>query len=415
MDGMIAVRTRSRNGWFHLFLPTLRTAPPFWALNKFLCSPDLGCWTCRARKVKCDEIRPKCSNCISRNIHCDYAPRPKSQRRRRTLQPEVEITASSSNTPQTSPLPPPTPRESIASSAISPGSSRPTPRLPAGLEAEKWPIPLSRVDCQAIRHYVEVIVPRTVLKTPQFSTYTSLLLLCTKHPLLAHLVLAFSVQDLAGSDKELNIIAIDHYQEALAMFIIHLGSSEQHLWVTFPALFLFIIYEQQYGDDPRAVQRHLEGVRDIVASHGSLILPAATGSSTTVNVEGEEYPRQLLDRLTLWTIYHDASASTFGYGGSLITLLDVQYPGSIARLRDSSESLTEVLWRADYPAEEELWDRQILPLEYLSHQYLLLRHRLSTCDVTHESLTNESLIFIGRELKRLEKVLCTCPAVKDQS
>lgn len=34
-----------------------------------------GCWTCRTRKVKCDEGRPVCGQCTRLGHHCDYSPR----------------------------------------------------------------------------------------------------------------------------------------------------------------------------------------------------------------------------------------------------------------------------------------------------------------------------------------------------
>jgi hypothetical protein len=34
-----------------------------------------GCWTCRTRKVKCDEGRPVCGQCSRLGHHCDYSPR----------------------------------------------------------------------------------------------------------------------------------------------------------------------------------------------------------------------------------------------------------------------------------------------------------------------------------------------------
>ena len=34
-----------------------------------------GCWTCRLRKVKCDEGRPKCTPCTRLGHQCDYSPR----------------------------------------------------------------------------------------------------------------------------------------------------------------------------------------------------------------------------------------------------------------------------------------------------------------------------------------------------
>lgn len=35
-----------------------------------------GCWTCRLRKKKCDEVRPGCLRCASVNIGCHYGPKP---------------------------------------------------------------------------------------------------------------------------------------------------------------------------------------------------------------------------------------------------------------------------------------------------------------------------------------------------
>ncbi|CZR50832.1 uncharacterized protein PAC_00706 [Phialocephala subalpina] len=34
-----------------------------------------GCWTCRTRKVKCDEQRPACGQCVRLGHECDYNPR----------------------------------------------------------------------------------------------------------------------------------------------------------------------------------------------------------------------------------------------------------------------------------------------------------------------------------------------------
>ena len=30
-----------------------------------------GCWTCRARKVKCDEVRPCCRQCGQKGLECE--------------------------------------------------------------------------------------------------------------------------------------------------------------------------------------------------------------------------------------------------------------------------------------------------------------------------------------------------------
>ena len=282
--------------------------------------------------------------------------------------------------------------------------------LPHGLLVQDWPIPLTPTDCQGLRHYAEDFVPRMVLRTPRWSSYSFLLILCSKHALLAHLVLAVSVRDMAKiDDSELKVTAIEHYRKALAMFIDHLGSSEQHLWVTFPALWLFIHYEQHYGEDPRALQRHLEGVRDVIASHGPALFSSLNGGFIAKGWAEEERPRQVIDRLALWAIYHDASAATFGFGGSLIRLLNEQYPGSISQIRESSKTMIEAAWGEVYPAEEKLWDLQLVPLENLYHDCHLLRYELARSEGEDEDFNNEKLIEIGRELKRLEKVRSSTP------
>lgn len=35
-----------------------------------------GCWTCRLRKKKCDEVQPGCLRCASVNINCHYGSKP---------------------------------------------------------------------------------------------------------------------------------------------------------------------------------------------------------------------------------------------------------------------------------------------------------------------------------------------------
>jgi hypothetical protein len=207
-----------------------------------------------------------------------------------------------------------------------------------------------------------------------------------------------------NKDGELHIIAIEHYRTALAMFIDYLGSSERLLWLTFPALWLFIHYEQQYGDDPRALQRHLDGVRDVVASHGPALFSGSNGAFVSNNIAEEERRRQIVSRLALWVIYHDASAATFGFGGSLIRLLNEQYPESITQIRENSKRMIGAAWGEIYPAEEKLWDLQLSPLENLYHECHMLRYELSRVESENKEFNQEKLIEIGGELKRLERV-----------
>ncbi|XRM45013.1 transcription factor [Aspergillus tubingensis] len=38
----------------------------------------LGCKTCKRRRVKCDEIKPHCTNCLRHSIECDYSSQPQT-------------------------------------------------------------------------------------------------------------------------------------------------------------------------------------------------------------------------------------------------------------------------------------------------------------------------------------------------
>ncbi|KAF5655433.1 hypothetical protein FHETE_11187, partial [Fusarium heterosporum] len=51
----------------------------------------LSCSSCRQRKLKCDRDEP-CSNCVARNVSCQYAPWPRSRvaaQRRDSKQPDL--------------------------------------------------------------------------------------------------------------------------------------------------------------------------------------------------------------------------------------------------------------------------------------------------------------------------------------
>ncbi|KAJ5084565.1 hypothetical protein NUU61_009144, partial [Penicillium alfredii] len=49
-----------------------QTMPPRWNHRK----SSTGCTRCKARKVKCDEKRPRCSHCARHNVDCEYATLP---------------------------------------------------------------------------------------------------------------------------------------------------------------------------------------------------------------------------------------------------------------------------------------------------------------------------------------------------
>lgn len=51
------------------------SAPAVAPKNRLPPRSRTGCWTCRTRKVKCDEGRPICGQCSRLGHTCDYNPR----------------------------------------------------------------------------------------------------------------------------------------------------------------------------------------------------------------------------------------------------------------------------------------------------------------------------------------------------
>ncbi|KAL2817549.1 hypothetical protein BJX63DRAFT_101994 [Aspergillus granulosus] len=350
-----------------------------------------GCWTCRARKIKCDETKPQCAQCRPRNRDCQYGHRPRRTRRHGTT---------------ASPLPPPliAPADLRPSSATLPPATSTSTELPYGIQSMDWPLPLTEVDKQAIQHYVDDVVPRMVLKSPRWSTYSYVLFMCTQHPMLAHLLLAFSIRDMMeGRGGDTTTAALEHYQGALSLFIWHLRHPAVQSWVTFPALWLFILYEQTYGDDPRVLQAHLRGLHDMIRSDGSSILSLSVDTSRAEEPYSRyRVPREFLNRMALWTVHYDARASTFGLDGGIIDLLNERYPGSITAMCETSKDGLRVAWGPEYPAAEDLWDAQIDPLWSLDHRSVMLRFKLSRLEHAGEDVDPSAMRGLGYELKALE-------------
>ncbi|KAG2416372.1 hypothetical protein HFD88_007587 [Aspergillus terreus] len=68
-----------------------------------------GCLTCRARKVRCDEDKPVCANCIRLRLQCAYKNIIPGNVPRRSHPPRASSATTTSSTPSTTPSFPPDP------------------------------------------------------------------------------------------------------------------------------------------------------------------------------------------------------------------------------------------------------------------------------------------------------------------
>ncbi|KAH7369332.1 C6 zinc finger protein [Plectosphaerella cucumerina] len=108
-----------------------------------------GCRTCKARKIKCDEQKPSCANCIRYGVSCDII-------RDQALEPRPKHAPSVSASP---PPTPPTPGGSTTTSTTAPrhylhhDASSPASPIPAPAPAPA-PVPdLNRLDLELMHHW----------------------------------------------------------------------------------------------------------------------------------------------------------------------------------------------------------------------------------------------------------------------
>ncbi|KAJ5669057.1 hypothetical protein N7462_010127 [Penicillium macrosclerotiorum] len=211
---------------------------------------------------------------------------------------------------------------------------------------------------------------------------------------------------MAESQNENSVMfALEHYQLALELFIQHLATPAVESWIIFPSLWLFILYEQTYGDDPKILQAHLRGVRDVIATHGTKVLSWSIDERKISEQEsGENYiPSQMINKMAVWTIHYDAKASTFGLDGGIIDLLNQKFPGSMQRLCESSKHALKNAWGPAYPAFEEVWDMQVDDLWMLNHETTMLRFELSILERKRGKIVSSEKINFGKKLRIIEK------------
>ncbi|KII83614.1 hypothetical protein PLICRDRAFT_58318 [Plicaturopsis crispa FD-325 SS-3] len=47
---------------------------PIWDSQRVPRRTPMACQFCRARKMRCDGLRPSCGNCTRRTLACNYVP-----------------------------------------------------------------------------------------------------------------------------------------------------------------------------------------------------------------------------------------------------------------------------------------------------------------------------------------------------
>ncbi|KAJ6789422.1 hypothetical protein PWT90_10480 [Aphanocladium album] len=305
----------------------------------------LGCWTCRLKKVKCDEARPQCQRCCRLRRFCDYGSQIPF---RNCVVAAGRISSAAERTIQ---LPP------FASSACS--------------------ITLTASDHEAIRYFRTTFAQRHHTKHPDYSVYSIIFSIAQYDQLVMHSLLALACRDIEASRlhsatrAQHNWSHLSHYSSALKQLTNELERGDPshesfNFDVCFTALYIMMLYEQNFGDDQfLGLSHHLDGAAVLVHRWGSHIqrslnaLPATT--PLAVCRRGTQRGLSLYSaRILVWMSIADAAAATYGIGGTLNEALHqvvgTEESWGIERLHALSKPLFRVMWSKSYPQAELMDD-----------------------------------------------------------
>jgi hypothetical protein len=370
-----------------------------------------GCWTCRSPTVKkgCDRRRPVCGRCERLGLTCDYAPRPTLAERRkahRSISSAPSTLSSTSNVASPagsnaardaydSPsLPAEIPITAIATQSpvglspliqgvysTSPASSN---SIRTSTDTAPCSLNLSEEDHEAIRYFRTEFARLHHTKNPEYSLISLMFKIAQGEPMVMHMVVAIGHQEMDYRRHQRSASAQQasshHYGQALRLMaesIVPSSDATKDLDIILTALWLMLIYEQQFGDEQcRAYLSHLQGVASLLQSQSGELLqlpPLKLGAleKAYVPVRVDESRREskisiYSARVLIWIVLLDSAAATSGVGGhvneAILNMLLSNPTDSrmrskdpikaVGRLHHYSNSLYRLAWGDAYPQAE---------------------------------------------------------------
>lgn len=347
-----------------------------------------GCWTCRDPTVKkgCDQRRPVCGRCERLNVPCDYAPRPTLAERRKISRTTglVESPEGNAGSP-------------VVWNACSEVSNSPSvPEIASKGPSYDLPVELTIVatsgslvdlsveDCEAVHYFRTEFARLHHTKNPEYSLISLMFNIGQTEPMVMHMIVAVGHQEMdfrrPQSSTTAQHASSHHYGSALGLMadaVEPSNNSTKDLDTILTALWLMLVYEQQFGDEKcRAYLSHLQGVASLLQSQsGNLLqLPphklGAQGNSQVALRTNQSTQDSKISiyaaRVLIWIVLLDAAAATSGVGGdvneAILAMLlssptDSQLRSkdpikAVARLHHYSNSLYRLAWGDTYPQSE---------------------------------------------------------------
>ncbi|XWW94164.1 hypothetical protein V2A60_002106 [Cordyceps javanica] len=339
-----------------------------------------GCWTCRTKKVKCDETRPKCLRCIRLRLFCDYEPRDKSRQ-----DPDDTQDGSSSE---------PSHRALITSQPwlLQVAPWRRAATMPMHLpvfDTAANSLKLTSLDHEAIRYYRTTFSQRHSTKKTDFSVYSIIFTLAERDPLVMRGLLALGTRNMhhgrVASQEDRKgpggWSGLGHYSAALRMMADTISAGENSfidLDVALAAIYLMLMYEQKYGDAVYSGWvNHLRGAALLIQERCSdwpaqlAKRPTARASLSHQSDEAASATTQtpplsvFAARMLVYFAFMDGFGSTFGLGGEINKVMhgivrahdpDIVLTEAFTKLHRYSDGLYRAVFRQNYPANEMLAD-----------------------------------------------------------
>ncbi|KAF5635833.1 hypothetical protein F52700_5145 [Fusarium sp. NRRL 52700] len=280
-----------------------------------------GCWTCREKKVKCDETRPQCRRCVRLHRSCDYESRARKP-----------YTRGNQGSPQEQPLPRRQPQRSSGDGETpgnavhptaaertapdSPGSThdtthqfspiRPPEVSPLQASQSNTPVaepsnsetlpsdvvfdPVSEVsaacaeileasDTEAIHCFRFVLAPSIDRKQPETTVLATMWKLAIHSPMVLHMICALGAQQSyildrqkceldASMEHARTVRAAEHYGASLRLLVIAAAEDTGQIGeldLILATLWLMLEYEQRFGDGSGSgLSAHLKGAGSIL-------------------------------------------------------------------------------------------------------------------------------------------------------
>jgi hypothetical protein len=349
-----------------------------------------GCWTCRTKKVKCDEERPLCHRCMRLKLFCDYAPRTKLRgpKSRQTRPPTVSTRAS--NVTHMLVAQPNFRHWFQQTFERDDSQSLSLLTLPAPTTGA-CSLELTAADHESIRYFRTSFAKLHHTKNPDYSMYSIMFNVAQQDPAVMHMILALGSREIEFRRRRDGPSSgprtpLQHYSSALRMMADAIGREDEgrlDFDSVYTVLYLMIMYEQKYGDPKcSGLSNHLTGT-SLILKHrckNLLRLPAPSPETQpklcalTKNRNSEDEEQQLSlysARLLVWIALADSAAASTGVGGQVNGTLykvmseigdEYSMDGSLrpidsfTRLHRFSNPLYRTIWGESYPQDELLDD-----------------------------------------------------------